>query len=174
MLFSGFQTQAQSINWLTWEEAMKLNDEEPRKILVEVYIEKCGWCKKMDRTTFVDSAVIAYVNANFYPVMLDAQMTEVVHSGGEVFKFKKSSKGGYHELAIELLNGRLSFPTTVFLDEKTKVIQPIRGYQNPNTFNQIVHYFNEDHYKRTPWKRYTQFFNTNNANSNLIHVGGGQ
>ncbi len=163
---------AQEVNWLTWEEAVALNENEPRKILVEVYIKKCSWCKKMDKTTFKDSAVVAYINEHFYPVMFDAQMKEDIIYDDESYEFRKTNKGGYHEFAVQLLQGRLSFPTTVFLDEKSNIIQPIRGYQSPATFTQIVHYFNEDHYKRTPWRRYSQFFNTQKVDQNLIHIGG--
>lgn len=27
------------INWMTWEEAMKANEKEPRKIFVDIYTE---------------------------------------------------------------------------------------------------------------------------------------
>ena len=40
------------VNWLTWEEAMELSEVEQKKILVSVYTKWCGWCKKMEKTTY--------------------------------------------------------------------------------------------------------------------------
>src|SRR5690606_19582574 len=86
LAFSGFvfapeklQNQGQSesedkkINWLTIEEVEKLTKEKPRKIFVDVYTDWCGWCKRMDATTFADAAVIDYVNENYYAVKLNAE-----------------------------------------------------------------------------------------------------
>ena len=35
----------------------------------------------------------------------------------------------------------MSYPSTVFLDEKMAMIQPIAGYLEPRMFHQIVTYF---------------------------------
>ncbi|MEM9868741.1 MAG: DUF255 domain-containing protein, partial [Bacteroidota bacterium] len=45
---------AQSVNWITWEEAVTLAESESntKKIFVDVYTDWCGWCKKMDKDTF--------------------------------------------------------------------------------------------------------------------------
>ena len=43
-----FQLQAQDqINWLKFEEAIAANEQNPKMILVDVYTDWCGWCKKM-------------------------------------------------------------------------------------------------------------------------------
>ena len=34
------------IAWLTWEEAIEMNKKAPRKIVVDIYTEWCGWCKR--------------------------------------------------------------------------------------------------------------------------------
>ncbi len=52
-----------TIQWMTWTEAVARNREQPKKIFVDVYTEWCGWCKKMDQTTFQDPKVVAFLNA---------------------------------------------------------------------------------------------------------------
>ena len=42
----------EAVKWLTIEQAQELNKKKPRKIFVDVYTDWCGWCKKMDKTTF--------------------------------------------------------------------------------------------------------------------------
>ena len=38
--------KAESIQWLTMEEAEAKIKKEPRKIFIDVYTDWCGWCKK--------------------------------------------------------------------------------------------------------------------------------
>lgn len=61
---------------------------------------------------------------------------------------RMSEKGSHHELAAELMRGRLSYPTIVFLDEELNVIQPIPGYQNPVDFQMILMYFADNYFRR--------------------------
>ncbi|WP_332912621.1 thioredoxin family protein [Algoriphagus boritolerans] len=72
-----FAANAQDqINWLKFEEAIAANAKSPKMLLVDVYTDWCGWCKKMDKDTFTDPKVIAYINSNFYPVKMNAEDTK--------------------------------------------------------------------------------------------------
>ena len=42
---------------------------EPRPIFVDVYTDWCGWCKKMDRDTFQNPKVVAYMNKQYYCIL---------------------------------------------------------------------------------------------------------
>ena len=68
------QAQEQ-IQWRKFEEAIAANEENPKMILVDVYTDWCGWCKKMDKETFTDPRVIAHFQKNFYAVKLNAEDT---------------------------------------------------------------------------------------------------
>ena len=48
------------IEWLTWDEAITRMATEPKKIFVDVYTDWCGWCKRMDATTFSDKEIATY------------------------------------------------------------------------------------------------------------------
>lgn len=146
------------VNWLTWEEAIEKNKVEQRKIVIDFYTDWCSWCKKMDANTFEAEIIADYLNENYYPVKFDAERRETIIYNGKEYKFIRRGKNGYHELAAELLKGKLSFPTVVFLDENSKLIQPIPGYQDARTFEMIIKYFAEDYFKRVPWPKYTREF----------------
>ena len=60
--------EAQEVNWITWEEAQELMKAEPRKVIVDVYTDWCGWCKRMDQVTFQHPEIALYVNRHFYAV----------------------------------------------------------------------------------------------------------
>ena len=143
-----------SVKWVNWEEAIELNKTAPRKVVVDVYTDWCGWCKKMDKATFQDEEIADYLNENFYAIRFNAETREDISLGDQVYKYVKKDGKGYHELAAKITYGRLSYPTIVFLDEELEVIQPIAGFKDPEKFTMIITYFAEDHHKTTPWKKY--------------------
>src|SRR5210317_470735 len=83
---------AQSIQWRTWEEAAQKasTDAQPKKMFIDVYTDWCGWCKKMDRDTFGNPEVAAYMDENFYMVKLDAEQKEPIEFRGKTFNFVAS------------------------------------------------------------------------------------
>ncbi|MCF8459591.1 MAG: DUF255 domain-containing protein [Flavobacteriales bacterium] len=142
------------INWVSIEEADALRTKAPRKILIDVYTDWCGWCKKMDATTFSDPKVVEYINANYYAVKLDAEQKEPITVGGKTYVFVEQGRRGYHEIANELLQGKMSYPTTVFLDENMNMIQPVAGYLDAETIQPILEYLATNSFKETPWEEW--------------------
>jgi thioredoxin-related protein len=153
------------VNWLSWEQAItKLESDvskglKPKKIFIDVYTDWCGWCVKMDKATFQESSIAAYLNQNFYSVKLNAEQKDDINFAGKTFKFIASGNRGYHELASALLDGKMSYPTVVFLNEKVELMQRIPGYLDVPTFDCILHYLAEDHYLTTPWDEFQKSFN---------------
>ena len=157
-LVNWMPVQAQEIKWLTWEEAQAKNAKEPRKFIVDVYTQWCGWCKKMDKATWEQPEISKYINANYYPVKFDAETKEDINFNDRVFKYVRNGTSGYNELAVEITFGKLSYPTIVFLDENLDVIQPIPGYKDPASLDKIMKYFAENYYKSIPWKKYEEMY----------------
>jgi thioredoxin-related protein len=145
-----------AIQWLTIQEAIEKNKKKPKKIFIDVYTDWCGWCKVMDKQTFSDPFIIEYMNANYYAVKLNAEKDEKVSFKGKEYGFVAQGTRGYHELAAELMNGKLSYPTVVFLDEKMDLLQPIPGFRKPSELDVILKYFGGDHYKNTNYDVFQQ------------------
>lgn len=176
MVFSMTTFAQDKINWISWEQAVEKQKAQPKKIMVDLYTDWCGWCKKLDKKTFGDKTVAQYVNENYYAVKFDAEQKKEITFKGKEYKFVKGGRRGYHMLAAELTRGKLSYPTTVFLDETASVIQPIQGFFGPSDFMMILSYFGQNHYKSTPWKTYSikykeekkTFAPTKTVNSTLV------
>jgi len=84
-------------------------------------------------------------------VKFNAEQRESVVFSGTTYKFVESGNSGYHELAVALLNKKMSYPTVVFLDENFGMIQPLPGYLKPEEFHPIIQFIGEDHYKTVKW-----------------------
>ena len=158
LAFAGFKHAAkpvkkEGIEWLTLEEAAAKSKIEPRKIVVDVYTDWCGWCKKMDKSTFTDPQVVAYVKKNYYAVKLNAEGKEPISINGKKYNYNAQYRA--HEAAIALLNGQMSYPTTVYLDEKMKIISPVPGYLDVKDFKNILAYFGENIYQKQSFADYT-------------------
>jgi len=147
-----------SVQWLTFEEAVEKSKTEKRKIFIDVYTDWCGWCKVMDKKTFSEATIATYLNEKYYAVKFNAEQTEDITFADHTFKFIPNGRRGYHELAVWLLQGKLSYPTVVFLDEEFKPIQPLPGYREPKDFHPILTFFGEDQHKEMAWQDYKQVY----------------
>ncbi len=145
---------AQEIKWLTWEQAVDANKKEPRKIFVDVYTDWCGWCKKMDVTTFVEPAVVEIMSKSFYAVKLNAEQKETIVWDGQNYEWIAGGRNGANRLAYELLEGQFSFPTFVMLDSEFSRIAISPGYKQGDALNKELKFAAEEHYKTTSWQDY--------------------
>ena len=62
---------------------------------MDVYTDWCGWCKRMDATTFENPAIAKYMSENFYCVKFNAESQKEVTFKGQ----KYGTEGRYSALA---------------------------------------------------------------------------
>ncbi len=140
----------QKIQWMTLEQAFAATQKEPRKIMVDIYTGWCGWCKVMDQRTFTNEKVADFVSEKFYAVKLDAEIKDTITIGTQKYIWQN----GYNQAGVALLQGKMSFPTIVYLDEKFNMIQPVPGFQEAPQFHQVITFFGDNHYKKGNWEAY--------------------
>jgi thioredoxin-related protein len=137
-----------TIKWMTWDEAIAANKKVPKKMFVDCYTDWCGWCKRMDASTFIDPKVAEVMNKHFYAVKFDAEQRENVVFNGHTFKFIESNGRGVHELAYALLDGQLGYPSFVFLDEKQARIAVSPGYKTAEQMIPELQWAGEGHFTK--------------------------
>lgn len=165
LLLWGSMSMAQGkVKWMDFEKAVAECEKTPKKIFIDVYTDWCGWCIRMDQTTFCDSAVASYMNDTFYTVKFNAECTDTVHFQGMDFVSVKrpGTPKGIHQLAAALLQNKMSYPSYVILNEDFKILQVIPGYQKADAFLPMLHFFGDDAFKTTPWPEFVEAFNKAN------------
>ena len=148
-----------AIEWLTWDEAVAKQKEEPRKLFVDIYTDWCGWCKKMDASTFVDPAITQAMNGSYYAVKLNAERKDTIDFNGHKFyNMNPEGKRGVHTLAASMLDNKMTYPSFVIIDENFNRQFIITGYQQvPDLLGTLLFFGKNNHI------RYQQYLDKSKA-----------
>ena len=159
-------TSASSVQWYNFEGALTLNAERvaqglaTKKIFVDVYADWCGWCKRMDATTFVHPVIVEKLNGDWIPVKIDAERKDAVVINGQMFVYEKSPNAsrGFHQLAAILLNGQMGLPSYALIDETGKSIQVVPGYKTARQFEMLLDFYSSNSYRTTDWEEFQKTY----------------
>ncbi len=141
------QPKTEAVKWYTIDEALKLNKQKPKKILIDVYTDWCGWCKKMDRDVYTHPIIAKYLNENFYTVKFNAETTDTVVFNDRKFINENKGNRSPHQFALALLQGQMSYPSVVYLSEKLEYIFAIPGYKTPDQLEVILNYVAQNKFR---------------------------
>lgn len=154
------QNHPGKVKWYTIDEATKLQKENPKPIFVDIYTDWCGWCKKLDATTFNDDNISSYLNNYYYPVKLDAESADTMMYYGEAFVHPTGTKRTrtYHPLAQKLLGGKSAFPTMTFITPDQKIM-PVSSYMDAKKIQPLLVWVAEQASDFTPYAEFSDAFN---------------
>jgi len=139
-----------AVKWYTIEEAQALNAKAPRKFFIDMYTDWCGWCKVMDNKTFSQPDIAQYLNTYFYPVKFDAEGKAPAIFADQTFNYNAQYR--CHELAATLMQGKMNYPTVVFLYENLHLLTIVPGYLAPENLRPILVFFAQNHYQNMSWE----------------------
>jgi len=150
--------QQEPLKWYTLKEAIELNKKQPRKIMIDMYTDWCGWCKKMDAETFHHPAIAAFIRDNFYPVKFNAETHDTIEYKGKKYTNNGMGQRPPHSLAVELMNNKMSYPTIVYLDEDLNLLSSVPGYMNAADIEPVLVFFARNFYKIYPYENFKHDF----------------
>lgn len=121
LTFAGAWTSAQAevhFKDVSFKEAQKLAAKGKKVIMVDLYTDWCGWCKRLDKDTYSKEDIGKYADDNFISLKVNAEKGE----GVEIAK-----------------NGKVrGYPTILFFNEKGEEIHRLVGYQAAADFMQTM------------------------------------
>lgn len=90
------------IDWWPWcDEALATARCEDKPIFLSVGYSSCHWCTVMEGEAFSDSAIAAYLNANFLPIKVDRE--------------ERPDLDSIYMQALQMLVGQGGWPLNIFL-----------------------------------------------------------
>ena len=132
--------------WRSMSDAVEAARAADRLLVVHAYTAWCGWCARMDRDTYTDDTVQAYLAAHFEATRLDLESREVV----PFFEYTASMAELGDALQVT------GTPTTVFVDSDGTLITKLPGYNDPETFLYALRYVHERAYEGVSFAEFVQ------------------
>ncbi len=156
-LVASFNSQDNDkVQWMSVAELQTAYSKAPRPIIVDVYTSWCGWCKVMDKETYQNAKVANYINEHFYAVKLDAETKDIFYWNGKQYAYNEAYQS--NDLAVYLMAGQMSYPTTVLLPSLTSQPGPMAGFLKPKELEAPLKFFAEGNYKTTTYQQFIQSF----------------
>lgn len=138
MATTALSSPAGGPRWLDWDAGLKQAMASHRPVLVDVYTEWCGWCKRMDRDVYARPEVRDYLARRFVTVRLDAESSTAASYQGR-------EQNGRMLAAHFRVSG---YPTTVFLRENGEHMVNVPGYVPADRFLLLLRYVGDGHLER--------------------------
>ncbi len=123
-----------TIQWYSYQDGIAKIKKENKKGFLHFYTDWCTFCKLMNANTFTDKKIIANLNENFVPILVNAEKDR------DVAKNYNANK----------------FPYTVFIAEDTSTIGSRPGYVPPDLLQDMLAYVLTNTYKNMTFNEYME------------------
>ena len=127
---------SKEVQWRRWDAGLKQSAATNRPVLVDVYTQWCGWCKRMDRDVYSRNDVREYLGKRFVTVRLDAEAPD-----GALYDGKS-----YTEQSLASFFRVTGYPTTVFLRPSGEHLVNVPGYVPADRFLPLLRYIGDGYY----------------------------
>ena len=122
------------IQWLSYAEGRQRGETESRKVFLVFNADWCRYCLQMEKETFQNPTVIAYVNRNFVPISVNSDKEQEVAA-------KYNVRG---------------LPSTWFIAENGERIGNRPGYITADEMLKILKYIGTDSYQSMSFQAFVE------------------
>jgi len=128
--------EPETLKWYSWDEGYEKGKKTNKIILIDMYTDWCGWCKRMDRDTYAKQEIIKIINKDFIAIKFNPEKPFTYDVDG--------TKVNGRQLAGLLANNRsVGYPSNFFLFPKSKKIFLESGYQDASRFQNTLNKYRE-------------------------------
>ena len=124
--------------WRGWDQGLREASASRRPVLVDVYTDWCGWCKRMDRDVYVRSDVREYLSHRFVAIKLNAESAASASYQGKTF----TSRSLAARFRVD------GYPTTIFLRPGGEHMANVPGYLDADRLLLLLHYIGDGYLDR--------------------------
>lgn len=117
--------------WMSYTEGMEQARALGKPVVIDFYTSWCRWCKEMDRRTFSDRQVAAYLGKHFVCIRLDAEK--------RTGKLKWGDRT-YTPAGLTRAFGVRAYPSLAYIDKDGDLVAVDPGFKQPGQFLQTLEY----------------------------------
>ena len=120
------------IRWYSFKEGTTQQEKIRKKVFLHFWAQWCSSCKKMNKNTFTDRSVIAYLNKHFISIKVDSDKD-------------KALAGQF---------GVRGIPDNWFIAEDSQPLSNLPGYIPPKMFLTVLKFIHTDSYKKMSFTKF--------------------
>ena len=121
--------------WRTWDRGIEEARTSGRPVLVDVYTDWCGWCRRMKSEVYARPEVRDYLEDHFVIIALNAERSDSARYEGRPHTSR----------SLAQRFGVSGYPTTVFLRPGGGHLVSVPGYLESARFLQVLRYIGDGH-----------------------------
>ena len=144
------------VEWHSFDDGVEAAQTQGKHIMVDVYTDWCGWCKKLEKETYADYAVREVLSESYVSVKLKGDSGKKLKVKGQpsqygsqtLLQFVATEEAGISEQG--LTRGVLKitgYPTILFLSPDGRMITKLPGFHDAKSFVNIINYIKDDLYE---------------------------
>lgn len=128
------------IVWVDYDAGLKMAKEQGKHVFINFTTSWCGYCKKMNKTTFIDPDVLKTFHKDFVAIKVDGDSKRKLDIDGYQIAERDITKNEF---------GVRSYPTYWFLTPTGERLGSLRGYQFKEQLMRYLTYVSERQYDTT-------------------------
>ncbi|MBI5170322.1 MAG: DUF255 domain-containing protein [Candidatus Eisenbacteria bacterium] len=138
LVASSRPASAGKVDWRSWDDGLARAKSGNRFVVVDVYTDWCGWCRRMEADVYARRDVSEYLDSKFVTVKLNAESGELVHRGER----SMSARTLASQFQVT------GYPTTIFLRPDGERLANVPGYIPAEKFLLLLRYIGDGHMDR--------------------------
>ena len=128
----------EKLEWLAFDAATAKAQAQKKHMIVDIYTAWCGWCRVMEKETYSNPEVMAYLRENFVLAKVNGESTAKLKWQGKDLTERQFTR------AV----GVTGFPATYFMKPNAELLGGLSGFLHPPEFLVYARYVSTRWYEK--------------------------